>query len=431
MPPRPVFKDPQPKAITRSRTPFRENETWVQRYAPHNRKDIAVNDRKIEDVARSLTPNSQTRALLLSGPAGSGKSSLLYILAQEQNLDVKEFHPPNSLIGATSVMESFRDFLTGASVFDRKSSLILIEELPNVFHEGTRQEFESALLDWVSEPDLPIVAISFTEIEINAKYSEALLVPRILGQLVQDSFCVHIKINPPSATLLKKTISSVAHEESAHVSPAITKELSECGDVRNGLIALEMYCRTGSSGPGGSLWVRDTPTELFHAIGKVVWTSKKKNSLEEALERFDDTMDFFNLTILENYTSAKHQRLPVGEAANVTDWLSLVDVAPSLSKLGALASAHEIEQAHEDSSLPKRFVPTKLTQFMRWRRTQYETESKIRINLKNRRLYSSYVYTPNSLVLDEFGYASNFRRPTPDLDDRDDDDDDFDFDTFA
>lgn len=134
------------------------------------------------------------RILALSGPSGVGKTATIKALASEMGLEVLEWvegaeehgiggsfgeyllsftfsHPNLKLIsfgcfsGAESLISRFTSFLSRASApslsFSSKSAsssshqpttrkLLLLDDLPNISHSGTRQAFQAALLEFAT-----------------------------------------------------------------------------------------------------------------------------------------------------------------------------------------------------------------------------------------------------------------------------------------
>lgn len=131
-------------------------------------------------------PNAKHRILLLSGPSGCSKSTVIKELSKilvpkyRQNSNgtslrstpnehkVTEFRG-DCIVNDLPQMESFSEFLKGARYLVMSNlSLILIEDLPNVFHIDTRRRFQQLILQWLysSEPLLPPLVICITECEI-------------------------------------------------------------------------------------------------------------------------------------------------------------------------------------------------------------------------------------------------------------------------
>lgn len=373
------------------------NLPWALKFEPQTLQELAMHPSKLEEIKNVLLPSSNTRILVLSGPSGSSKSTAIRLIAESRDQHLLEYHAPEASVGSTSLINAFNEFLLGAAMHDRNRTLILIEDLPSLFHENTRAAFEEALLQWSFEPFQPIVAISLTEIEVSAKFSDAIIVPRVFGNLIEDASAgnkvVWIKTNPLNLSLLQKAVQLVASKEGLSLPKSLLKALSQCGDVRSALNGLEFYSKSfnifDKPIQSDALFARGTSIELFHAIGKIVWTSSKKGSLEESMEGLQDSLESFNLTVLENYTSAKHQRLPVHAAADVAEWLSIADICSPNRGLGALAAEKVISKSETCEDLPRVFVKIRYTQFPKWQSTMFTEQAKMQRSLKSLSLRTS------------------------------------------
>lgn len=114
-------------------------------------------------------------------------------------------------------MESFSEFLKGARYLVMSNlSLILIEDLPNVFHIDTRRRFQQLILQWLysSEPLLPPLVICITECEIpenDNNYRKFGIDYTFSAETIMNKeILMHprlkrIKFNPINSTLLKST----------------------------------------------------------------------------------------------------------------------------------------------------------------------------------------------------------------------------------
>lgn len=403
---------------------------WPLKYKPRNLQEIAMHPAKLDEIKTVLDPFSDTRILVLSGPSGSSKSTAVRLIAESRGQNLLEYNAPEASVGSTSLINTFSEFLLGAAMHDRGRTLVLVADLPSIFHENTRAAFEESLLQWSKGPHQPIVAITLTEIEVSAKFSDAIIVPRIFGSLIEGASTskevVWIKTNPLSPTILQKQIQFVAIKEGLNCPKSLIKSIAQCGDIRSALNGLEFHSKTlGDSDTQtqcDALGVRGSPTQLFYAIGKVVWTSSKKRSLEESLEGFQDSLENFNLTVLENYTSAKHQRLPILAAAEVTEWLSIADTCSFSKSLGALGAENVISQSNACEKLPRKFVQTRYTQFPKWQSMRFAEQAKVQRSLKNHSLKNNPI--TKEAYLDLKSFESHFppMPSTPDFTDSDEDD---------
>ncbi|ODV62418.1 Rad24p ASCRUDRAFT_74800, partial [Ascoidea rubescens DSM 1968] len=68
-------------------------------------------------------------------------------------------------------MKSFPEFLNSIKYrVNNNLSVILIEDLPNIFHKQTREIFQNSLIQWLnidSNQNLPPIIISISEFTFN------------------------------------------------------------------------------------------------------------------------------------------------------------------------------------------------------------------------------------------------------------------------
>lgn len=351
---------------------------WTEKHAPARLQDVAINPQKVKEVVRALAAH---RVVVLSGPPGSSKSTMLRLLARQQSLQIVEFTPPSSGLGFVGILNVFREFLLGVSFCDPATTLVLIDELPNVVHDSTREAFEEALLEYARLPAAPKAVVAFTEIEVSANYSDAIIVPRVLGQLVHAPGCAWVKANPISTRFLAKALDRVVASEGLALDATNRAELAACGDIRSALTALEFYAKIRAQAPDAATTVssllRTSTVNLFHAVGKIVYGSSEPASLVPAVEAFSGSLEAFNLTVLENYANAKHRQLPIEAASTCADWLSLGDMCAGLRATSSLGAAGTIALAEPDTTVTKQFRAMQYTQAPRWRSAEFERRAEL------------------------------------------------------
>ncbi|KAN0063243.1 RFC checkpoint protein Rad17 [Thecaphora frezii] len=195
---------------------------WCDKHAPTTAADLAVHKNKVQAVRRWLTESlsgkpglaKYRRLLVLTGPAGSGKTATLRALSAATELDFEllEWNSQTSLslsslssepysLGS-SLAERFSDFLARSGRYpslsmslagpssSRASSgapgearhaaslskrsidarrptrrrVILIEDLPNIHHLPTKAAFNAALEQYLARP-LPVSPYGLAEVE--------------------------------------------------------------------------------------------------------------------------------------------------------------------------------------------------------------------------------------------------------------------------
>ncbi|ORZ01842.1 Rad17 cell cycle checkpoint protein-domain-containing protein [Lobosporangium transversale] len=189
------------KASPKAKDEFQQDDQWVEKYAPTNIEEVAVHPGKIANVREWLQiytdPRNPQRdfsggaILVLSGPAGSGKTTVLRILAKEMGLNIVEWintvnennviqrpkMPGQDNWGPSSVdeeyipvMRAFQEFFARAHRFrplqttlaaslhcqepifpstpnsdSTNKNLILIEDLPPISASSSRKIFQDTI----------------------------------------------------------------------------------------------------------------------------------------------------------------------------------------------------------------------------------------------------------------------------------------------
>lgn len=105
-----------------------------------------------------ISGTDHTKLLILTGPSGSSKSTTIKILANELinrsqalALDSQEkwIEYNDSTVEGTNQSDQFEEFINDAKYkIGSNLSVILVEELPNIFHSGTLAKFRNCIRNW-------------------------------------------------------------------------------------------------------------------------------------------------------------------------------------------------------------------------------------------------------------------------------------------
>ncbi|KAF9554804.1 checkpoint protein Rad24 [Agrocybe pediades] len=324
-----------------------DDSLWVDKYEPTTEAQLAVHVRKVEDVRRWLNeafeggPSGKLtkyrRVLALTGPAGTGKTTTIKVLAKEMDFEILEwrnaiaetlsdFTADDSSLDYEGMFYKFETFLTRASscqnIFAPSSSqarrrrIILLEDIPNILHARTQAQFHEALnslaLSHPSDPPVPIVIIvSDAGIRGEAgderradgggwgrEKSQVVDIRTVLSKdLLCGPYVTEISFNPIAPTLLRKALQAMlnvhfssknrnsAKLPSKDVLDAIVDSAN--GDIRSAIMALQFACvmdisgKKKKNGQGGSAAVlgavtrREQSLALFHLLGKVLYNKRK------------------------------------------------------------------------------------------------------------------------------------------------------------
>ncbi|SCU87348.1 LAFA_0E06194g1_1 [Lachancea sp. 'fantastica'] len=350
-----------------------ELKDWCQKYEPDDTASLVLHQRKLQDVRKVLEPmingNSMCRILLLTGPAGTSKSSCIKTLARELiqdpadkrsgshfTLGTRQEHQSyieydgSNVASGVSKVDHFDQFLAEAKYrVGPNVALVLIEDLPNLFHESTRIQFQQALLRWLCSPQprLPPLIISLTECEIHCpkdvSYSFGIdtqfIAETVLGsEVLNHQRLRRIKFNPINKTLLKKHLKAICDNERKAFKPGRWEQKDEfissiaenCGDLRSAISALQLWATT--SGPASTFSsTREQSISYFQGLGRVLHGSKdvpndNRMIKELMLSQSAGTGELLKMGILENYATFCKGQFSLTHAASILESLSLGDI---------------------------------------------------------------------------------------------------------
>lgn len=332
---------------------------WYENYSPRNVTEVSIHKKKLKEVHHELDAmlqnRSDTRILLLTGPSGCCKSTVVDMLGKDlvpryrvaggRDENVIRYENDMSPNGV-SHKASFGEFLSEVKYrVGSNLSLVLVEDIPNVSHTESRNIFQRQLLEWLylSKHSLPPLIISLTECELEncsagstaygVDYSWT--AETILGkEILSHPRLKRVKFNPVNATLMKKTLIKICYHNKDSLrqlnkwkdkDEMIDKLAHSTGDLRSGIAMLQFWATSTRS---TSVAVRESTTPYFHAVGRILHGSHEaKDDNEMINELLDSSKNHlshqnFPLGILENYPSFNRGKFSISTACKLTDALS-------------------------------------------------------------------------------------------------------------
>ncbi|KIX05911.1 uncharacterized protein Z518_03885 [Rhinocladiella mackenziei CBS 650.93] len=323
--------------------PNQDRRPWADRYGPNNLEELVVHKKKVADVQNWLQgkingSNSQ-KILTLKGPAGSGKTTTVSLLAKAMGLQMVQWHNPTvSETGASnSIAHQFDEFLNRGGYFgslsfehdsldsecadqDPDHRVLVIEEFPanTTSNSTTLQSFRNVILQFLARARMAssstfggqrlpndsvppvVVIISETLLSSSTAFADGFTAHRLLGaEILNHPFVTVMEFNPVAPTFVTKALDLVIKKEARDSrrrripGPAVIQRLVEMGDVRNAVNSLEFLCVRGGDGSEWSGTVAAKTKKTSRDKDSVLLTEMEKNSLQLVSQR-ETTLDMFH-----------------------------------------------------------------------------------------------------------------------------------------
>ncbi|MEM4560436.1 MAG: replication factor C large subunit [Candidatus Caldarchaeum sp.] len=299
---------------------------WTEKHRPSKVSEIVGNKEAVFEflnwVEGWLKKRPAKKAVMLYGPAGVGKTSLVHAFARENGWEVIEMNASDfrtkdnleRVVGAAS---------SQASITMAKNKIILVDEVDGI---DTRQDAGavSALVQIIDETMVPVVLVA------NDPWN-----PR-LAPLREKSLLIQFRRIPKPS--IAAHLRRIAMAEKLRLSEEVIKSVADSsgGDLRSAINDLQLLAAAGgvSMEPG----FRDRRVEVFEALARV-YHSKSYSDAVEALGSLDmDPADFFTW-VLDNAP----EQLSPQDLVEALENLSKADLF--LQRINATQSWHLLRYA--------------------------------------------------------------------------------------
>jgi DNA polymerase-3 subunit gamma/tau len=171
------------------------NIALYRKYRPENFKDVVGQEVIVKAIEGAITSGKIAHAYLLSGPRGTGKTTIARIIARSLGSSVNDIYELDA--ASNRGIDDVRDIRENVSTmpFDSKYKIYILDEV----HMFTKDAW-NALLKTIEEPPSHVIFIlATTELE---KVPETII-----------SRCQTFMFRKPTDAILAKVITNVASEE--------------------------------------------------------------------------------------------------------------------------------------------------------------------------------------------------------------------------
>ncbi|KAJ4843308.1 hypothetical protein Tsubulata_030216 [Turnera subulata] len=305
-------------------------ELWVDKYKPQSVDELAVHKKKVEEVKvwfedrlKSSKDGYINHVLLATGPAGSGKSTTIHVIASHFGARLCEWNTPtptlwqehmhNSSAGVQyiSKLDEFINFtdkirkyglITSSHTSEPKGPVVLlIDDLPVLNGRVALERLQNCLLLLVRSTRTPtaIVLTDYGKMEpadSSGRYLEDLLL------VLESAGACKVAFNPITNNSIKKTLTRICRQEQCSVTTEQVDLIAKAsgGDIRHAVTSLQLFCvkpdpmsstllykSTPHFSDGkedeinalisgfSSLFGRDETLSLFHALGKFLHNKRE------------------------------------------------------------------------------------------------------------------------------------------------------------
>jgi DNA polymerase III delta prime subunit len=229
---------------------------WVEKYKPQSSKDFPFYKKEIQTIKKwlrcfinnKINMYNFKNALLISGPSGIGKTTLINIILKELNIAMLEFNAssddtPVQIIGKLNQVFSTKNIMSFIST--KNMTCVVVDELDVI---NSRKEFSSShLVDFFEFEKKKFYAKKKT------KKSKQSFIPNKtpIICITNKSYIkhlkghtIHLKLPAPSIYRLKTLSQEVINKESFDMDDDILQLIisKTQGDYRRLLIMLEDVC---------------------------------------------------------------------------------------------------------------------------------------------------------------------------------------------
>ncbi len=259
---------------------MKESSSFVEKYRPQSTKAMVGQETAVQEVESFLKNFPKKKALILHGPAGTGKTTLAHAIAKENNIDIFELNS-SDLRNRLKLEEVLKPASLQHSLF-KSNKMLLMDEVDGV--TGTDIGGVAELIRIIEKSAHPII---MTGNDIwDSKFSD--LRPK----------CKLVEMKPIGIANIAKVMSDVLRREGVTENPYYLKQIAikSQGDLRAALNDLHTYVLSDHSNVD-FLEERHKDDTIFNILKKLF------QNREDHLNLFDSTrmsLDEILLWIEEN-----------------------------------------------------------------------------------------------------------------------------------
>jgi len=252
---------------------------WVDKYKPQTSDDVIGHKSTLEKMKLWLsTWKKGKKPIMLHGPPGYGKSSMMFALAKETNMDLFEMNASDERT-AGAIRKVLTPVTKQGSLFGRKR-LIVVDEVDGLsgFDRGAVSELNKI----VEQTKFPIIFLA------NDAYDSRI---RALRQK-----CELIQLRKVPYTSITKRLCDICDAENIEYDPLVVKQIamSASGDIRSAINDVEtLACGMDKLTDSSILGFRERGKNIFDVMKILFRASTMKTVIESIYQCDKDSNEIF------------------------------------------------------------------------------------------------------------------------------------------
>ncbi len=354
----------------------------LEKYAPKTTKEFLGNRKQLSGIYKWLKNWEKSRALLLHGPHGVGKSLSIKLVAKELQLEIVESYASDNR-GAALIKETLLQAAKQRSMF-YKGKIFVIDDAEALSNA-------KPIAGLIEKSEFPVIVIA------DDAYSRNL---RLL-----HNYCSLIKFDKIDKEIIEDFLKKIAVKENISIDTrAIRRIASMCnGDLRAALLDLQSL---------NTEHARDFEENIFQVMRIIFKTRSIRRAKEAAESSSDDVVAWLEENIANEYRDTE-------EIAAAYDYLSKADLfrariikrqSWSLEKFSSVLAVGGVAMSKKRLYLNSRYSPP------RFYYNDEKTLEKIAATLKiSKRKARFYVNLINVLMKKDQKIAEKFSFDEEDL----------------
>jgi len=274
---------------------------WTEKYRPKTLDDIIGNRDAIEELIDWADKwGTSKKAVILSGPAGIGKTSSAYALANDFGWEVIELNASDErnkdvikkIALSSAINETFRNSGEYVSATQGGRKLIILDEADNLYEKEGDYGGKKAIVETIEVTHQPIILIANDYYKLTKGSGQPL-----------KTLCKHIKFNPVKEEL-SSLLYSICREEGIDVPREVIEAIvtRSQGDVRGAINDLQSVCQGRKKVGRDALQIlgyRDREKEIFRGLREILKAREMKTAIDMAY-KINESPESFILWIDEN-----------------------------------------------------------------------------------------------------------------------------------